>query len=183
MAADAEPPEPSNITVAVVSQVLSADVITRGDIVYDEPVSVSLSGSFAETPEKLVVTEAVEVTSELVEGAMAVEVVGRPGFLLAGEIPMYRHRRPGPTGDDVLQVDQALARMGFFADTPDDTWDQATGAAVTAWYQEAGYRPNGLSETDEAALQSARDRVRSGQAAVADSAAALREGAGGTGGS
>jgi len=181
IAADAEPPEPSNITVAVVSQVLSADVITRGDIVYDEPVSVSLSGSFAETPEKLVVTEAVEVNSELVEGAMAVEVVGRPVFLLAGEIPMYRDLRPGAIGDDVLQVEQALARMGFFADTPDDTWDQATGAAVTAWYQEAGYRPNGLSETDEAALQSARDRVRSGQAAVADSEAALRDAAAGSG--
>jgi multidrug efflux pump subunit AcrA (membrane-fusion protein) len=181
IAADAEPPEPSNITVAVVSQVLSADVITRGDIVYDEPVSVSLSGSFAETPEKLVVTEAVEVNSELVEGAMAVEVVGRPVFLLAGEIPMYRDLRPGAVGDDVLQVEQALARMGFFAGTPDDSWDQATGAAVTAWYQEAGYRPNGLSEADEAALQSARDRVRNGQAAVADSEAALRDAAAGSG--
>jgi multidrug efflux pump subunit AcrA (membrane-fusion protein) len=110
-----------------------------------------------------------------------VEVVGRPVFLLAGEIPMYRDLRPGAIGDDVLQVEQALARMGFFADTPDDTWDQATGAAVTAWYQEAGYRPNGLSETDEAALQSARDRVRSGQAAVADSEAALRDAAAGSG--
>ena len=181
IAADAESPEPSNITVAVVSQVLSADVITRGDIVYDEPVSVSLSGSFAETPEKLVVTEAVEVNSELVEGAMAVEVVGRPVFLLAGEIPMYRDLRPGAIGDDVLQLEQALARMGFFAGTPDDTWDQATGAAVAAWYQEAGYRPNGLSETDEAALQSARDRVRNGQAAVADSEAALRDASAGSG--
>ncbi|HVR80239.1 MAG TPA: hypothetical protein VMS99_17845 [Acidimicrobiia bacterium] len=181
IAADAEPPEPSNITVAVVSQVLSADVITRGDIVYDEPVSVSLSGSFAETPEKLVVTEAVEVNSELVEGAMAVEVVGRPVFLLTGEIPMYRDLRPGAIGDDVLQVEEALARMGFFADTPDDTWDQATGAAVAAWYQEAGYRPNGLSEADEAALRSARDRVRNGQAAVADSEGALRDAAAGSG--
>ncbi|HWL48476.1 MAG TPA: peptidoglycan-binding protein, partial [Acidimicrobiia bacterium] len=89
-AAEAEPPEASNITVQVVSEVLSADVITRGDIVYDEPVSVSLSGSFAVTPEKLVVTQAVEVNAELVEGAVAVEVVGRPVFLLAGEIPMYR---------------------------------------------------------------------------------------------
>ena len=181
IAADAESPEPSNITVAVVSQVLSADVITRGDIVYDEPVSVSLSGSFAETPEKLVVTEAVEVNSELVEGAMAVEVVGRPVFLLAGEIPMYRDLRPGAIGDDVLQIEEALARMGFFTGTPDETWDQATGAAVAAWYQEAGYRPNGLSEEDEAALRSARDRVRNGQAAVADSEAALRDAAAGSG--
>ena len=181
IAAEADAPEPSNITVQVVRQVLSADVITRGDIVYDEPVSVSLSGSFAETPEKLVVTQAVEVNAELVEGDMAVEVVGRPVFLLSGEIPMYRDLRPGATGDDVLQVEEALARMGLFTGTPDNTWDSATGAAVATWYQDAGYRPNGLSEEDEVALRSARDRVRAAQSALADSEAALREAGAGSG--
>jgi multidrug efflux pump subunit AcrA (membrane-fusion protein) len=180
-AADAAPPSPSNITVPVVSQVLSADVITRGDIVYDEPLSISLSGSFAETPEKLVVTQAIEVNVELVEGAMAVEVVGRPVFLLTGEIPMYRDLRPGATGDDVLQVEEALSRMGYFAGAPDGTWDVETGAAVAAWYQDAGYRPNGVSQEDEVALRSARDRVRNGQAALSDAQAALNEAAAGSG--
>jgi peptidoglycan hydrolase-like protein with peptidoglycan-binding domain len=180
-AAEAEPPEPSNITVQVVSEVLSADVITRGDVVYDEPVSVALSGSFAETPEKLVVTQAVEVDAELAEGAMAVEVVGRPVFLLIGEIPMYRDLRPGATGDDVLQVEEALARMGFLTVGPDNVWDQDTGAAVAAWYQDVGYRPNGLSEEDEVALRAARDRVTGAQAALADSEQALRDANAGAG--
>jgi len=180
-AAEAEPPEPSNITVQVVSEVLSADVITRGDVVYDEPVSVALSGSFAETPEMLVVTQAVEVDAELAEGAMAVEVVGRPVFLLIGEIPMYRDLRPGATGDDVLQVEEALARMGFLTVGPDNVWDQDTGAAVAAWYQDAGYRPNGLSEEDEVALRAARDRVTGAQAALADSEQALRDANAGAG--
>jgi multidrug efflux pump subunit AcrA (membrane-fusion protein) len=180
-AADAEPPEASNITVQVVSEVLSADVITRGDIVYDEPVSVALSGSFAETPEKLVVTQAVEVDAELVEGAVAVEVVGRPVFLLAGEIPMYRDLRPAASGDDVLQIEEALARMGFFAGMPDTIWDQETSAGVAAWYHTAGYRPNGLSEEDEVALRAARDRVTAGQSAVADAEEALRDANAGSG--
>lgn len=180
-AADAAPPAASNITVPVVSQILSADVVTRGDIVYDEPLSISLSGSFAETPEKLVVTQAVEVNVELVEGAMAVEVVGRPVFLLTGEIPMYRDLRPGATGDDVLQVEEALSRMGYFAGAPDGSWDVETGAAVAAWYQDAGYRPNGLSQEDEVALRSARDRVRNGEAALSDAQAALNEAAAGSG--
>lgn len=180
-AADAEPPEASNITVQVVSEVLSADVITRGDIVYDEPLSVSLSGSFAETPEKLVVTRAVEVDAELAEGDVAVEVVGRPVFFLVGEIPMYRDLRPGATGDDVLQVEEALARMGFLTTTPDNTWNQDTGAAVAAWYQDAGYRPNGLSEEDEVALRAARDRVTAAQGALADSEQALRDANAGAG--
>ena len=180
-AADAEPPEASNITVQVVSEVLSADVITRGDIVYDEPLSVSLSGSFAETPEKLVVTRAVEVDAELAEGDVAVEVVGRPVFFLTGEIPMYRDLRPGATGDDVLQVEEALARMGFLGTTPDHEWNQDTGAAVAAWYQDAGYRPNGLSEEDEVALRAARDRVTAAQGALADSEQALRDANAGSG--
>ncbi len=181
VAADAQPPEASNITVQVVSEVLSADVITRGDIVYDEPLSLALSGSFAETPEKLVVTQAVEVNSELLEGSMAVEVVGRPVFLLTGEIPMYRDLRPGATGDDVLQLEEALVRMGFFSGPADNVWDEATGTAVAAWFQAAGYRPNGPSEEDETALNAARDRVTGAQAGVADAEAALREANSGSG--
>ena len=175
VAADAEPPPASNITVEVVSETLSADVIARGDVVYDEPVQMTLSGSFADQPARLVVTETVEEGDELVEGALAVEVVGRPVFLLAGEIPMYRDLRPGATGDDVLQLEEALARLGFFSDTPDESWDDATGTALAAWYESAGYRANGLSDEDEAALGAARDRVRSAQAAVADAESALSD--------
>jgi multidrug efflux pump subunit AcrA (membrane-fusion protein) len=181
VAADAQPPDPSNITVQVVSEVLSADVITRGDVVYDEPLSIALSGSFAESPEKLVVTQAVEVNSELVEGSMAVEVVGRPVFLLTGEIPMYRDLRPGSTGDDVLQLEEALSRMGFLTGAPDDTWDEATGTGVAGWYESAGYRPNGPSDEDEATLQAARDRVTTAHASLSDAETALREANAGSG--
>ena len=174
-AADAEPPPASNITVEVVSEVLSADVITRGDLVYDEPVQVTLSGSFAEQPEKLIVTETAEQGDDLGEGDTIVEVVGRPVFLLVGEIPMYRDLRPGASGEDVLQLEEALDRLGFYGGTPDEAWDEATGSAVAAWYEAAGYRANGLSEEDEVSLSAARDRVRAAEAAVSDSLAALSD--------
>jgi peptidoglycan hydrolase-like protein with peptidoglycan-binding domain len=181
IAADAEPPPASNITVEVVSEELSADVITRGDIVYDEPAQVSLSGSFAQQPERLIVTQAVEQGVELDQGDVVVEVVGRPVFLLTGEIPMYRDLRPGSTGDDVLQLEEALAGLGFLAGSPDATWDENTGAAVAAWYESAGYRANGLSEEDEGTLRAARDRVRSAETGVADALAALGEASEGAG--
>ncbi len=180
-AAEAEPPPASNITVEVVSEELSADVVTRGDVVYDEPVQVTLSGSFANQPERLIVTQAVEAGTDLDEGDVVVEVVGRPVMLLTGEIPMYRDLRPGSSGDDVLQLEEALARMGFLDGSPDQTWDETTGAAVSAWYEEAGYRPNGLSEEDEASLRAARDRVRSAEGAVADAIAAVNESSQGAG--
>jgi multidrug efflux pump subunit AcrA (membrane-fusion protein) len=52
---------------------------------------------------------------------------------------------------------------------------------VAEWYQDAGYRPNGVSEEEEASLQLARDRVSAGQAAVADSEAALNDANAGSG--
>lgn len=175
IAAEAAPPEPSNITVDVVETELSADIVTRGDIVYDQPVSLSLSGSFAVTPESLVVTKAKQVDDELTEGGVAVEVVGRPVLILAGDLPMFRDLRPGAIGDDVLQLEEALARLGFFEGTPDDRWDPATGSAVAAWYAEHGYLPNGMSADDEQALRGARDRVRGAQGLIADLQAALRD--------
>ena len=181
VAAEAEPPPASNITVEVVSEELTADVIARGDIVYDEPVQVNLSGSFAEQPERLIVTQAVEQGADLGEGDLVVEVVGRPVFLLVGEIPMYRDLRPGSSGDDVLQLEEALGRLGLLQGTPDDSWDDDTGAAVAAWYESAGYRANGLSEEDEGALSAARDRERSAEAAVADAVAAVNEAGQGAG--
>lgn len=180
-AAEAEPPPASNITVEVVMEELSADVITRGDVVYDEPVQVSLSGSFASQPERLIVTQAVENGDVLKEGDVVVEVVGRPVLLLVGEIPMYRDLRPGATGDDVLQLEQAMARLGFLAEEADETWTDATGSAVAAWYESVGYRANGLSNEDEEALRGARDRVRAAEGAVADSITALNESRSGAG--
>lgn len=88
---------------------------------------------------------------------------------------MYRDLRPGAVGDDVLQLEEALSRMGLLTSTPDDAWDESTGAAVAAWYELNGYRAIGLSEEDEASLQAARDRVRSAEIGVADARAALSE--------
>lgn len=175
IAAGALPPEPSLITVAVERTELSADVITRADIGYDEPASITLSGALGGAPTVLIVTAAPEVGSELAEGAAAIEVSGRPVFVLAGEIPVYRDLRPGAAGIDVLQLEEALARLGHFGAVPDETWDDETGAAVAAWYESAGYPANGVSDDEEAMLDAARDRVTAAGQSVADAQQALGE--------
>ena len=175
IAAAALPPEPSLITVAVERTELSADVITRADIGYDEPASITLSGALGGAPTVLIVTAAPELGSELVEGAAAIEVSGRPVFVLAGEIPVYRDLRPGAAGIDVLQLEEALARLGQFGAVPDETWDDETGAAVAAWYESAGYPANGVSDDEEAMLDVARDRVTAAGQSVADAQQALGE--------
>lgn len=168
-AARAEPPEASLITVGVEQTTLSADVIVRGDIVFDDPVSVSLSGATGESGAAAVVTKVPERGSDMAEGDVMVEVVGRPVFLMEGLIPVYRDLRPGAEGIDVQQLEEALARLGYMSESPDDTWGPATGAAIQAMYEAAGYRANAADETELASLDAARSRVRSASQSVNDS--------------
>ena len=160
IAAQAEPPEASLITVAVERVELTADVITRADIGFDEPASLSLGGALGGNPTTLVVTAAPEVGDELMEGSAALEVAGRPVLVLQGDIPVFRDLRPGAEGVDVFQLEEALARLGYFSGVADELWDEETGVAVDAWYTAAGFRSNGLSDNEKAALDSARSRVR-----------------------
>ena len=166
LAAEAQPPEPSLITVAVELTELSSDVIIRADIGYDQPTPLTLGGSLGGRPNVLVVTAAPEEGAVLEEGVVAVEISGRPVLVLQGEIPVYRDLRPGADGVDVLQLEEALARLGHFTATADETWDDDTAAAVAIWYEAAGYTVNGLTDEQEAALDAARAAVKSARAAV-----------------
>ena len=173
VALEAEPPPASLITVAVELAELTADVITRADVGYDEPVTLSLSGAIGDRESELAVTAAPERGSELAEGSVAIEIAGRPVFLLAGTVPVYRDLRPMDSGPDVEQLEQALTRLGHFAGEPDPLWDGATGAAVNAWYEAAGYDANGVSGAERASLRAARDRVDGARGALAAAERAL----------
>ena len=172
-ALEAEPPPASLITVEVELAELTADVITRADVGYDEPVTLSLSGAIGDRESVLAVTAAPERGAELAEGSVAIEIAGRPVFVLAGTVPVYRDLRPLDSGPDVEQLEQALARLGHFADEPDPLWDGATGAAVNAWYEAAGYDANGVSDAEQASLRTAHDRVDDARDALAAAERAL----------
>ena len=161
VALSAEPPAPSLITVEVELTELAADVITRADVGYDDPAALSLNGSLGGRPPVLLVTSAPERGDDLAEGSAAIEISGRPVFLLAGEIPVFRDLRPKMRGPDVLQVEQALARLGFFGGEPDEEWNPDTGEAVAAWYEAAGYAPNGVTDEEKDRLEAARKQVDS----------------------
>ena len=166
VAFEAAPPTPSLITVEVQLTELSADVIVRADVGYDDPVSLRLSGALGGLPPVLVVTAAPERGTEIVEGSVAIEISGRPVFLLEGEIPVFRDLRPQAVGPDVLQLEEALARLGYFDGEPDEEWDLATGAAVAAWYESRGYEPNGVSDDEQHRLDQADERVDTAEGMV-----------------
>lgn len=176
-ALESEPPPASLITVDVERTELVADVIVRADVGYDEPASLSLSGALGNRESALVVTSAPERGAELTEGSVAIEIAGQPVFVLAGPVPVYRDLRPQDRGPDVEQLEAALARLGFFGGDPDQLWDEATGAAVRAWYEQSGYRANGPSDSEQASLDAAADRLNSARTALTDAQRALTDAA------
>jgi len=70
-AARAEAPDASLITVAVDERLLSADIVSRGTIDFDDPVSLSLSGAIGNSDSKQIVTMIPETGSDLAEGALS----------------------------------------------------------------------------------------------------------------
>ena len=153
VAARTAPPEPSAITVPVEKRVLSAEVVVRGTVRYGAPQNVILPVSAAKKSAGLVTTPPVKNT-ELKEGDIALTTSGRPVFVLQGQQPAHRDIGPEATGDDVRQLEQALARLGFNPGAADGVFDGNTGAAVAAWYLRSGYSPFGPTEEQLQVLRS-----------------------------
>jgi peptidoglycan hydrolase-like protein with peptidoglycan-binding domain len=173
VAAEAEPPPASRITVPVETRTLGRDIIIRGDVRFDQPAGVSLADPPAVLGGASIVTLAPEEGTDLTEGSLVIEVSGRPILVLEGELPMFRTIRPGDEGDDVLQLEEALARIGFDPVNVDGKYDTDTAAALDAWYRSLGYEPIGPNEQEKAELDAAKAALDSAKQQVAFARQAL----------
>jgi len=169
-ASRAAPPEASWITATVEQRVLSQTVISRGDV--RPQVSVDVVAPTSVEGEAVVTNIGVNVGDEAVEGTRLVEISGRPVFVMAGEVPVYRTLKPGMSGADVSQLQQALTRLGYTPDI-DGKFGQATKDAVTAFYAAAGYTPALTSDTVDADLATAQQALTEAQSALDDAEDAL----------
>src|SRR3712207_2505226 len=114
VAADTAPPRPSAITIPVARRELSADVIVRGTVRYGAPQAVVLATSrLKQGNASDLVTRAPRPRATLTAADVAMEVDGRPVFVLRGSVPMHRDLGPGTRGTDVLQLERALRRSGI----------------------------------------------------------------------
>jgi peptidoglycan hydrolase-like protein with peptidoglycan-binding domain len=142
VAARTAPPPPSPVLVPVERRVLSADVVTRGTVRFGLPQPISIAPSALKASAGLVTTLPVR-NSQVEQGDVLLTASGRPVFVLQGEVPVYRDLVPGISGGDVLQLERALARLGFDPGRVDGVFDQQTSAAVTQWYRSKGLEPFG----------------------------------------
>lgn len=175
-AAEREPPPASRITVPVEQRVLTSRLVLTGEISYQEPTPVRLGGA-VDTPDgqSAVITRPPIVSQELNEGDVLLDVSGRPVFMLVGEQLMYRTLSPGLTGDDVTQLEEALARLGFDPGPVDGRYDEATEAAVTELYTSRGYTASIPTAEDEERLQTMRQAVTQAEDTVRTAYVALVE--------
>ncbi len=159
VATDREPPEPSLIAVPVESRVLNSNVVVRGDIRFSESEDLTLDPGIAAGVDAVVTGQLPGEGEDLNEGDVFIEVSGRPVIALVGELPMFRTLGPGSTGDDVQQLEEALARLGYDPGPIDNSFDGATETAIEGLYRDRGYAWPGLDADEVAQLRAAEDSV------------------------
>ncbi|MGW6685643.1 peptidoglycan-binding protein [Streptomyces sp. NPDC054961] len=186
-AAETDPPAPSVITVPVELRRLTDTVVVRGQVSAEQTVNVAPQpGGGKDGAGKPVVTGVrVKPGDVLRSGQVLIEVSGRPVFVLAGEVPVYRDLKPGSEGRDVRQLQAALAALGWkSAPDKEGSYGAGTRKAVESLYERLGYEEVESPDAGEEQLRAAEDRVTRADRAVksaADALAAAKEGGGRTG--
>lgn len=172
-AARTAPPAPSPILVPVEKRVLGSSVVTRGTARFGVPEPVSIAPSTLKPAAGLIATLPLRGV-QVPEGNALLTASGRPVFVLRGDLPAYRDLVPGLRGDDVRQLERALARLGFDPGPVDGFYSQQTAAAVARWYQSRGWEPFGPTRDQLATIRTLeRDAGDASKAAqVASTAAA-----------
>src|SRR6476660_7701574 len=112
-AARTAPPTPSPILVPVEKRVLSSEIITRGTARFGTPQPIALAPSALKTNNAGLITTLPLPNRQFNEGDVLFTESGRPVMVLQGKTPAYRDIVPGTAGVDVLQLEQALKRLGY----------------------------------------------------------------------
>ncbi|RSM69433.1 hypothetical protein DMB66_10535 [Actinoplanes sp. ATCC 53533] len=174
---------PQHVTAPVERRALTNSIVVRGDVRYAATTNLLVDPDVGQqdvTGSRRVVTGRIPaVGTELKAGSVAVEVSGRPVFLLPGKLPMYRSLGLGSRGADVRQLERALSRLGFSPGPINDTFDARTEKAITAWYEAAGYDPVEPRAEERQQLTEAQAQERAARDALAaakDALAAARRG-------
>ena len=129
--ASAENPASTAVTVPVELGTLTSQLRLNGKLDFGEPV---------ELPAATGVITALPLSGQVIEvGQPVYEADGHPVIFLEGSRPAWRDlSSDSEDGQDVLQLEENLARLGFFEHEPDARYDWSTTDAVRRWQRELG---------------------------------------------
>lgn len=149
LAARAKAPTPSRITVAVHHDRLAKTVELSCRGVPSRVTKVAAPHPADGVPE---VTRVPLAKGDTVrEGAVVVGVAGRPVIAIRGDLPPYRDLVVGDRGPDVVELQNALIRLGDLAAGHDaGHYDSSTVRAVRRLYSAVGYSAPRPGRTDSA---------------------------------
>lgn len=169
-AAEAGPPPLDVLVARVEKRVLRDTVIVRGTVSSAQSVQVTPAIAGGEGAAAPVVTKVpVRAGDQIAAGQLLLEVSGRPVLALPGALPVYRDLKPGATGDDVTQLQRALAALGHGtgADRA-GTFGEGTKAALGSFYRSAGYDPLPAVADRGEAVRGAEDAVTAAERSLED---------------
>lgn len=148
--------------------------ITRGDLVGETTVQGSLHYADSYTLKSAfegVVTALPTPGTTLTQGSHVYTVAGNNTYLLHGATPAWRSFEEGMSdGEDVLQLETALAQLGYFEATPNAHFDWNTIAAIKKWQKALTLPQNGTLPLGTVLFAPEDLRIGALKARVGDSA-------------
>jgi peptidoglycan hydrolase-like protein with peptidoglycan-binding domain len=156
-------PHPAPATAPVTRTTLRQTQQVNGTISYGTPVHVSGHGQGT-------ITWLPAAGTVLNRGQAAYQVDNRPVSLFYGDRPFYRSLHTGDTGDDVKELEQNLAALGYAGITVDTTYTAATATAVTKWQKDHSLTQDGTFDPATVVVAPTAVRVASVDAQPGDPA-------------
>ncbi len=166
-AAQTAPPPNTVLTATATMQVLTPSVVVRGTVYPPTQYNVTPSSASADVTQLYVSALNVKVGDEIAPGRLLGEVSGQPLFALSGAVPAYRDLKPGGTGPDIAELQDALVASGISVRSDEKgTFGTGTAQAVSDFYTRLGYPVPITGATTQQAVDTAKKAVDTAQQSV-----------------
>ncbi|MFI5529037.1 peptidoglycan-binding protein [Kitasatospora sp. NPDC051853] len=166
-AAGAAPPPRTLLTAPVVSRVLSPSVTARASVYPPTRYDVVPSAASTEITQLFLSGLHVRTGEAVTAGRLLAEVSGQPLYVLRGPVPAYRDLKPGSTGPDVAELQDALRELGHSSGEDErGGFGPGTKQAVASFYRALGHPVPLTGAATQQAVDAAQKAVDAGRRTV-----------------
>lgn len=145
---------PTLATAPVTRTTLTQTQQVNGTLGYGTPVRVAARGNGT-------ITWLPALGAVVHRGQTVYQVDNRPVSLFYGDRPFYRSLRAGDSGEDVKEVEQNLAALGYTGLSVDKKYTAATATAVRRWQKDHSLTQTGVFDPGAVVLAPAAVRLAS----------------------